>query len=210
MDEENLTESRLPDEKLEALRILAAAGMDNTSIASAIDVSRKTVSKYRPPDEELEDKGREEEQEFREDEVKGEAPQMDTDESAAIMEIYDSGGDVIAAIKKGYQVDQAKYLWRFFQEHEGVEHPKRIKERLEKVAATTSRLDKKTRMIASSLSDLMKNIEYIISNAFAENPDKNIVWCPHCWKHTYLRQNKNGLYVCARCGRRPFEVEKDE
>jgi len=171
-------------------------GDNNNQIAEAFGVSWHTVENIRRKMIEngnMENKGKVERKEKHE-------VQIDTKISAEIFSLFDNHKTPTDAVKAGYDIGIVNRLWKQYLNFKGVD-PAKVKDML--------CMQQEIRYIKYALLHIMANFKWM-ANPSRRISGEDIIWCPKCHQKSHFVLNKEGEFVCARCGKKPFECEKSK
>jgi len=194
MNEEEV-KSRLPKEKIEAIKLLKKSRWTDTEVAIALDIDRKTVAVYRPPEEETEEK-----------EKKEELPQpvpISGEEYRTLYTLFEKGKSKVEAVVETGET--AKVVSKVFEDYctdKGMPHINEIVAKLEDNSQKIDNLKNDIGTLNYIVSSIMGNFKFAVGSLLKGNED--VFLCPHCRMWTHFIQNEQGVFVCRKCGKPPF------
>jgi len=170
-------------------------GDNNNQIAKTFRVSWHTVEAIRQMIENgnMENKGKVERKEKQE-------IQVDTKVSSEIFSLFDNHKTPIDAVKMGYDINVVNRLWQQYLNFKGID-PAEVRDML--------CIQQEIRYMKYALLTIMKNFKWM-ADVNRRISGEDIILCPKCHDFTHLVKNDDGKFVCARCGKRPLECEKNE
>lgn len=189
-EEENIEiKSRLPREKLGAIRILKKSGWTNTDVSVALDIDRKTVGRYTVSERESEEKERKEEPR------ESQPVQISGEEYRTLYQLFEEGkSKVEAVIETGKTADVVDRIYEHYCADNEMPLPEDALKDIENITENMNSVKKVLNDTTLVLLNFLINVPRAIDS----------VLCPHCKKFTHLIKNEQGIYVCEKCGKQPF------